>query len=63
MKIVVNYRIGNVTGNITTYNDHDEFMLPKAGETVITDLGATGVVRKVSGPFRHSNRTSYIVEL
>ena len=63
MKIVINYRTGNVTGNIATYNDQDEFVIPKPGETVVTDLGFAGVVRKVSGPFRHSNRTSYTVEL
>jgi hypothetical protein len=63
MKIVINYRTGNVTGNIAIYNNQDEFVIPKPGETVVTDLGITGVARKVAGPFRHSNRVSYTVEL
>jgi hypothetical protein len=63
MKIVINYRTGNLTGNIATYNDEDGFVIPKPGETIVTDLGFTGVARKVSGPFRHSDRVSYTVEL
>jgi len=31
MKIVINYRTGNVTGNIATYNDEDDFVIPKPG--------------------------------
>ena len=62
MKIVINYRTGNVTGNIATYNDEDDFVIPKPGESIVTELGFTGVARKVSGPFSHSNRISYTVE-
>jgi hypothetical protein len=66
MKIDVDYRLANNSGNITSFKDDEILHLPAIGESIELnqcDLSGLFKVKGVRGPFKLPNRQTYIVEL
>jgi hypothetical protein len=62
----INYRNGNVTGNISNYNNDDEIVLPKKDDSITldqADITGTFTILSVNGPFMLSNRRTYTLDL
>jgi hypothetical protein len=62
----INYRIGNVTGNVSIYNNNDEVVLPKRNEIIAlnqADIPGTFIIQSVNGPFTLSKRRTYTIDL
>src|ERR1035437_8984177 len=62
----INYRIGDVTGNISNYNNDDEVVLPKKDDSITlnqADVTGTFTIQSVNGPFTLSNRRTYTLDL
>jgi hypothetical protein len=65
MKTIVNYQIGNTSGNIAIYRDGEDFTLPTIGESIPLDQCNPGLfaVKEIAGPFRHPDRIVYTVRV
>jgi len=62
----VNYRIGNITGNISTHRNEDEFVLPKQNDSISLnqpDICGIFTIQNVNGPFTLSGRRTYTLDL
>jgi len=62
----INYRIGNVAGNISTHDNEEEVLLPKPNEKITLnqpDITGAFSIQAVNGPFTLSNRRTYTLDL